>query len=62
MLDLGTSAYQRFGSQILKATCESHRKSVHPRPSLAMVGLVVKLPDARIKSEMNKCIKDDYTG
>lgn len=24
MLDLGT--YQRFGLQILKATCESHRK------------------------------------
>lgn len=60
MLDLGT--YQRSGSQILKATCESHRKSVHPRPSFAMVGLVVKLSDARIKSEMNKCIKDDNTG
>lgn len=60
MLDLGT--YQRSGLQILKATCESHRKSVHPRPSLAMAGLVVKLPDARIKSEMNKCIKDDNTG
>ena len=59
MLDLGF--YQRSGLQVLKATCEDHRKRVHPSCPRGLGRLGVKLHDARIKSESKECKKDDNT-
>ena len=62
MLDL--SIYHRFGLQILKATCESHRKRVLHKPTVpwGSSSLSIQLHDARINSEMKKCINDGNAG